>query len=101
MLNKIFCSTSSKPAGNTSPAFTFWPFPPLTSSDMLRSLTGQNAQAHIHSRIIAQAKALLSTTALSVSEIAYRLGFGYPQSFNKLFKAKVDVSPLQFRASFN
>ncbi len=77
---------------NVSPAYL---------SDMLRSLTGQNAQAHIHSRIIAQAKELLSTTALSVSEIAYRLGFGYPQSFNKLFKAKVDVSPLQFRASFN
>ena len=70
-------------------------------SDMLRSLTGQNAQQHIHNRIIEQAKVLLSTTNLSVSEIAYRLGFGYPQSFNKLFKAKADLSPLAFRATFN
>jgi AraC family transcriptional regulator, transcriptional activator of pobA len=70
-------------------------------SDMLRSLTGQNAQQHIHNKLIEKAKEALSTTALSVSEIAYTLGFEYPQSFNKLFKSKTNVSPLQFRASFN
>ncbi len=70
-------------------------------SDMLRSLTGQSTQQHIHDKLIERAKQLLSTTALSVSEIAYRLGFEYPQSFNKLFKNKTNSSPLQFRASFN
>lgn len=70
-------------------------------SDMLRSLTGRNTQQHIHNRLIEEAKELLSTTSLSVSEIAYRLGFGYPQSFNKLFKSKTQVSPLAFRQSFN
>ncbi len=70
-------------------------------SDMLRSLTGQSAQQHIQARVIEQAKELLSTTNLSVGEIAYQLGFGYPQSLNKLFKAKVNLSPLAFRASFN
>jgi AraC family transcriptional activator of pobA len=68
---------------------------------MLRSLTGQNTQQHIHNKLIEKAKEKLSTTNLSVSEIAYELGFEYPQSFNKLFKTKTDISPLEFRRSIN
>lgn len=70
-------------------------------SDMLRSLTGQNAQQHIHNRLIEKAKELLTTTNLSISEIAYQLGFEHSQSLNRIFKKKVNVSPLEFRASFN
>jgi len=70
-------------------------------SDMLRSLTGLNTQQHIHNKLIEKAKEILSTTTLSVSEIAYELGFEYPQSFSKLFKNKTNVSPLEFRHSFN
>ncbi len=70
-------------------------------SDMLRTLTGQNAQQHIHNKLIEKAKEALSTTSLSVGEIAYRLGFEHPQSFNKLFKNKTNVSPLEFRNSFD
>ena len=70
-------------------------------SDMLRSLTGQNAQQHIHNRLIEKAKEKLSTTSLSVSEVAYELGFEHPQSFSKLFKTKTNFSPLAFRRSFN
>ncbi|AWG26058.1 helix-turn-helix domain-containing protein [Flavobacterium kingsejongi] len=70
-------------------------------SDMLRSLTGQSTQQHIHAALIEKAKEILTTTSLSVSEIAYRLGFEYPQSFNKLFKSKTNVSPLQFRTSYS
>lgn len=70
-------------------------------SDMLRSTTGQTTQQHIHNRLIEKAKELLTTTNLSVSEIAYQLGFEFPQSFNKLFKIKTNVSPLEFRQSFN
>jgi AraC-like DNA-binding protein len=70
-------------------------------SDMLRSITGQTTQQHIHNKLIEKAKELLTTTNLSVSEIAYHLGFEYPQSFNKLFKKKTDISPLEFRQSFN
>jgi AraC family transcriptional activator of pobA len=69
--------------------------------DMLRTLTGQNAQQHIHEKLIQHAKEKLSTTSLSVSEIAYELGFEHSQSFSKLFKAKTNVSPLEFRQSFN
>lgn len=70
-------------------------------SDMLRSLTGHNTQQHIHNRLIDKAKDLLSTTNLTVAEVAYQLGFEHPQSFNKLFKNKAKVSPLEFRQSFN
>ncbi len=61
---------------------------PSYLSDMLRSLTGQNAQQHIHNKLIEKAKELLSTTNLTVSEVAYQLGFEHPQSFSKLFKKK-------------
>jgi AraC family transcriptional activator of pobA len=70
-------------------------------SDMLRSLTGLNTQQHIHSRLIEKAKELLTTTNLTVAEVAYQLGFEHPQSFNKLFKNKTKVSPMEFRQSFN
>ncbi|WP_336516538.1 helix-turn-helix transcriptional regulator [Pollutibacter soli] len=70
-------------------------------SSLLKILTGQTAQQHIHSKLIEKAKEKLSTTALTVSEIAYELGFEHPQSFNKLFKSKTNLTPLEFRASFN
>jgi AraC-like DNA-binding protein len=68
-------------------------------SAMLRSITGKNAQQHIHEKLINKAKELLSITDLSVSEIAYALGFEHLQSFSKLFKSKTNVSPLEFRSS--
>ena len=70
-------------------------------SDMLRSLTGLNAQQYIHLKLIDKAKEKLSTTNLSISEVAYALGFEHPQSFSTLFKSKTDLSPLEFRRSFN
>lgn len=70
-------------------------------SSLLKSLTGQNARQHIHNKLIEKAKEKLSTTGLSVSEIAYDLGFEHPQSFSKLFKSKTQLSPLEFRQSFN
>lgn len=74
---------------------------PSYLSDLLKNLTGQSAQQHIHEKLISKAKELLTTTNLSVSEIAYQLGFEYSQSFNKLFKSKTNQSPLEFRQSFN
>lgn len=68
---------------------------------VLKILTGQNTQQHIHEKIIERAKEKLSTTTLTVGEIAFELGFEYPQSFSKLFKSKTDLSPIQFRKSFN
>ena len=74
---------------------------PKYLSNMLRAVTGQNTQQHIHARLIAKAKEKLSTTSLTVSEIAYELGFEHVPSFSKLFKTKTSLSPLEFRASFN
>ncbi|CCH52857.1 transcriptional regulator, AraC family [Fibrisoma limi BUZ 3] len=68
-------------------------------SSLLRSLTGQNAQQHIHNHLIDKAKELLTTTELTVSEVAYLLGFAHAQSFNKLFKNKTRLSPLGFRST--
>ena len=70
-------------------------------SGLLKMLTGQSTQQHIHDKLIEKAKEKLSTTDLSVSEIAYELGFEHPQSFSKLFKTKTKLSPLDFRHSFN
>ncbi len=70
-------------------------------SGLLKTLTGQSTQQHIHDKLMEKAKERLSTTALSVSEIAYELGFEHPQSFSKLFKTKTNLSPLEFRQSFN
>ncbi|MGN6492903.1 MAG: helix-turn-helix domain-containing protein [Agriterribacter sp.] len=67
---------------------------------LLKTLTGQSTQQHIHDKLIDKAKEKLSTTNLSVSEIAYELGFEHPQSFSKLFKTKTNQSPLEFRQSF-
>ncbi|WP_184547188.1 helix-turn-helix domain-containing protein [Mucilaginibacter sp. FT3.2] len=70
-------------------------------SSLLKSLTGQNTQQHLHNKLIELAKEKLSTTNLSVSEIAYELGFEHLQSFSKLFKTKTSLSPMEFRHSFN
>lgn len=68
---------------------------------LLRIHTKQSTQQHIQSKLIDHAKERLSTTSFSVSEIAYELGFEHPQSFSKLFKKKTQMSPLEFRQSFN
>lgn len=74
---------------------------PRYLSDLLRSLTGQNAQQHIHEKLIDKAKEYLTTTNLSVSEIAYQLGFEHSQSFSKVFKKKTNLTPIAFKQSFN
>lgn len=74
---------------------------PKYLSSLLKSLTGQNTQQHIHEKLIEKAKEKLSTTNLGVGEIAYELGFEHLASFSKLFKLKTTLSPLEFRKTFN
>lgn len=74
---------------------------PTYLRSLLKTLTGQTTQQHIHHKLIEKAKEKLSTTDLSVSEIAYALGFEHVQSFSKLFKTKTKKSPMEFRSSFN
>jgi len=70
-------------------------------SDLLRSISGQNTQQFIHDKLIEKAKEYIAKGTLSISEIAYKLGFEHPQSFNKLFKKKTNVSPVAFQELFN
>jgi AraC family transcriptional activator of pobA len=70
-------------------------------STLLKSLTGQNTRQHIQNKLIERAKEQLSTTELSVSEIAYSLGFEHSQSFSRMFKSKTKLSPLAFREKFS
>lgn len=70
-------------------------------SKLVKDLTGKNTQQLIHEKLIDKAKEKLTTTNLTVSEIAYELGFEYSQSFSRLFKQKAGQSPLEFRQSFN
>ncbi|TKT92581.1 AraC family transcriptional regulator [Dyadobacter frigoris] len=74
---------------------------PRYLTDMLKSLTGYNTQQHIHNQLIEKSKNILSNTSQTIAEIAYKLGFEHPQSFNKLFKQKTNLSPLEFRQSFD
>jgi AraC-like DNA-binding protein len=72
---------------------------PSYLSDLLKRETGLNAQDHIHYFVIEQAKNILLQTNQSVSEIAYSLGFEYPQYFSRLFKQKTGKTPLEFRSN--
>lgn len=73
---------------------------PKYLTSMLKMLSGQNTQQYIHNKLIAKAKEMLTTTELSVSEISFLLGFEHIQSFSKLFKAKNNISPIEYRKSF-
>ncbi|WP_394775248.1 helix-turn-helix domain-containing protein [Flavobacterium sp.] len=74
---------------------------PRYLSDLLRTLCGQNTQQFIHDKLIEKAKEYIANGTFSVSEIGYKLGFEHPQSFNKLFKKKTNLSPIAFKESFN
>ena len=70
---------------------------PSYLSDLLKRETGKNAQEHIHFYLIEEAKNLLLNSEKNINEIAYGLGFEYPQYFNKLFKKKTGKTPMEYR----
>lgn len=65
--------------------------------DLIKKETGKTAQEYIQYKVIDVAKERISDINKSVSEIAYELGFKYPQHFTRLFKQKVGVAPNEFR----
>ncbi|MBK8625214.1 MAG: helix-turn-helix transcriptional regulator [Saprospiraceae bacterium] len=70
---------------------------PSYLSDLLKKETGKNTQEHIHFYLIEEAKNYLINTEKNINEIAYSLGFEYPQYFNKLFKQKTGSTPMEYR----
>jgi len=101
ILDKHFTNDSSLPLPTVEKLANELNVSPSYLSDMLRNITGQNTQQHIHNKLIEKAKEILTTTNLTVSEIAYLLGFEYPQSFSKLFKSKTNLTPISYRHSYN
>ncbi|TCN55455.1 AraC family transcriptional regulator [Flavobacterium circumlabens] len=74
---------------------------PRYLSDLLRNLSGKNTQHFIHDKLIEKAKEYIMKGNFSIAEIAYKLGFEHPQSFNKLFKQKTNSTPIAFQKSFH
>ena len=70
-------------------------------SDLLKRDTGKNAQEHIHYHLIEKAKTLLLNSNGTISEVAYNLGFEYPQYFSKIFKLKTRMTPAEYRGNLN
>lgn len=70
---------------------------PRYLSDLLRKETGKSTQEHIHHYIIEKAKNKLINTKDTASEIAYALGFEYPQYFSKVFKKNTNMTPKEYR----
>lgn len=66
-------------------------------SDMLKKETGRGIKEHLDGFIVDKAKSILLNSNKKVSEIAYDLGFDYPQSFTRLFKNKTGMSPVEYR----
>ncbi|NBA85993.1 helix-turn-helix domain-containing protein [Emticicia sp. CRIBPO] len=67
--------------------------------DLIKKETGKSALDFIHLKLLETAKDRILDTTKSISEIAYELGFKYPQHFSRLFKQKVGVSPLEYRGT--
>ncbi len=65
--------------------------------DLIKKETGQSAQEYIQSKIIDVAKEKIFDSSKSVSEVAYNLGFKYPQHFSRLFKQRVGMTPNEYR----
>ncbi len=65
--------------------------------DIISKESGTTAQRHIQDAVIERSKQLLVETRLPVSEIAYQLGFEYPQHFSRLFKSRIGMTPNEYR----
>lgn len=99
ILNTYFSESNVKVQGLPSVAFLAEKvnLSPSYLSDLLKKETGKNGQEHIHFYLIEQAKTYLVNTEKNINEIAYSLGFEYPQYFNKLFKQKTGKTPVEYR----
>lgn len=72
---------------------------PSYLSDLMKNFTGKTTLTHLHDRLLEEAKILLLQPDASVSQVAYDLGFEYPQYFSRFFKNKTNLSPSEFRQS--
>jgi AraC-like DNA-binding protein len=101
LLNSYF--TSEKPQETGLPAVSYFARELNLSAnyfgDLIKKETGKSAQVYIQSKVIDLAKERIMNADQSISEIAYELGFAYPQHFSRLFKQKVGITPNSYRNS--
>jgi AraC-like DNA-binding protein len=99
LLNTYF--KSDKPQKHGTPSVGYFADQLHLSSnyfgDLVKKETGRSAQEYIQNKLIEEAKERVFDPNKSVSEIAYELGFKYPQHFTRLFKQRVGHSPSEFR----
>ncbi|MFT4204137.1 MAG: AraC family transcriptional regulator [Chitinophagaceae bacterium] len=72
---------------------------PRRLNDIARNNTGQSVHQMLEERLLTESKILLSSSAMTVKEISYNLGFNDPSYFNRFFKRNVGNTPVQFRVS--
>lgn len=103
LLNNFFSSDKPHTVGLPSVAYCASELNLSTNyfGDLIKKETGKSAHDYITLKLIDVAKEKIFDTNKSVSEIAYELGFKYPQHFSRMFKQQVGVTPLEYRSSMN
>jgi AraC-like DNA-binding protein len=66
--------------------------------DLMKKETGKSAQEHLHLKLIDKAKEKIFDTDKTISQVAYELGFQYPQHFSRMFKNETGYSPNEYRS---
>ena len=99
LLNSYFQSDKPETIGLASVAYCAGELnlSPNYFGDLVKKETGKTAQEYIQSKLIDEAKERIFDQNKSVSQIAYELGFKYPQHFTRLFKQRVGQSPNEYR----
>lgn len=103
LLNDFFSSDKPQTVGLPSVAYCAdkLNLSPNYFGDLIKKETGKTASEFIHLKLIDKAKERIFDSNKSLSEIAYELGFKYPQHFTRLFKQHVGKSPQAYRSSLN
>jgi len=103
ILNEYFQSDKPQTIGLPSVSYCAdqLNFSPNYFGDLVKKETGKTVLEYIQLKVINTAKEKLFYHSKSLGEIAYELGFKYPQHFTRLFKQKVGVSPKEYRSSLN
>jgi len=103
LLNNFYASDKPQRVGLPSVAYCAGELhlSPNYFGDLMKKETGKTAHEYITLKLIDVAKEKIFDANKSVSEIAYELGFKYPQHFSRVFKQHVGVTPLEYRTSNN
>lgn len=99
LLNDYFSSDKPQTQGLPSVAYCAGQFNVSANyfGDLVKKETGQSAQEHIQTRLMEVAKEKIFDRSKTINQIAFELGFKYPQHFSRVFKQRVGYSPNEYR----